>query len=70
MSTVVVDVDNQNCEELNFSYQIILENDNTYTVYVSHSPFRGMYHAKKLETFAEAWVKLNEAMEIDENITT
>ena len=68
MSVIVVDVDNQYCEELNFSYQIILENDNTYTVYISYDVLSGKYYAKGLETFAEAWQKLSEAMEVDERL--
>lgn len=66
MSVVVVDVDNQYCEELSFSYQLILENDNTYTVYVSYDVLRGETYAKGLETFAEAWQKLTEVMGMEE----
>lgn len=66
MSVIVVDVDNQYCEELNYSYQLILENDNTYTVYISYDVLSGKYYAKGLETFAEAWQKLSEAMGMEE----
>lgn len=67
MSVVVVDVDNQYMDgELNNSYQIVLENDSTYTVYCSYDVLRGRTHDKGIESFSEAWAKLNECMREEE----
>ena len=67
MSIVVVDVDNQYMDgELDHSYQIILENDNTYTVYISYDVLSGRYYGKKIKTFEEAWNCLNECMREEE----
>lgn len=67
MSVVVVDVDNQYMDgELNNSYQIVLENDSTYTVYCSYDVLRGRTHDKGIESFGEAWAKLNECMREEE----
>ena len=59
MSIVVCDVDNQYCDELSNSYQIIRDDDDTYSVYVSYDVFRGKTIAKKLECFQDAWNVLN-----------
>lgn len=66
--TVVVDIDNQYCEELCFSYQITIEDDDTYSVYQSWSVLRGKHLGKGFETLSDAWQCLNEAMACDENI--
>ena len=67
MSVVVVDVDNQYMDgELNNSYQIIQESDNTFTVYCSYDVLRGRTYDKGIETFSEAWAQLNECMREEE----
>lgn len=66
MSIVVVDVDNQYNDELCYSYQIIKDEDDTFSVYVSYDVFKGKTVAKKLETFQEAWDILNENIEMVE----
>lgn len=62
MSIVVVDIDNEYCEDLWYSYQVIKEDDGTYTVYQSRDILRGRYLGRDLETVAEAWQCLQEAM--------
>ena len=65
---VIVDIDNQDCDELCFSYQICKNDDETYYVYQSHGLLRGQYLARNLETLAEAWAVLNDALECDEGL--
>lgn len=60
--TVIVDVDNQYCNELCYSYQITQEDDGTYTVYQSWNVLRGRYLGRELETLEQAWLCLNDAM--------
>lgn len=66
--TVVVDIDNQYCEELCYSYQITIEEDSTYTVYQSWNILRGRYLGRGFATLSEAWQCLNEALAEYENI--
>ena len=63
MSIVICDVDNQYCDDLSYSYQIIRDDDYTYSVYVSYDVFRGKTIAKKLESFQDAWNVLNEQIQ-------
>lgn len=63
---VIVDVDNEYCDELMYSYQIIKEQDETYTVYVSYDILRGKYLRKKVESLKEAWNILDEEMKNEE----
>jgi hypothetical protein len=62
MSTVVIDVDNQYCDDLMYSYQLILEDDSTYSVYVSRDVLRGSYEARGVESFSNAFQELVGAM--------
>ena len=68
MSIVVCDVDNQYCKDLTYSYQIVLDDDDTYYVYASWDVFKGRYIAKGLECFQDAWNILNEEMQAVECI--
>lgn len=63
MSIVICDVDNQYCDDLSYSYQIVRDNDDTYSVYISYDVFRGRTIAKGLETFQDAWNVLNEEIQ-------
>jgi len=63
MSIVICDVSNQYCDDLDNSYQIVRNDDDTYSVYVSFDVFRGKTIAKKLESFQDAWNVLNEYMQ-------
>ena len=67
MSIVVCDVDNQYCRDLTYSYQIVLDDDDTYYVYVWDA-FKGKCIAKGLECFQDAWMVLNEEMQAVECI--
>ena len=68
MSTVIVDIDNEYCYELLFSYQITAEDDGTYNVYQARDFMRGKYMGKGFETLAEAWQCLQEAMDEYESL--
>ena len=63
MSIVICDVNNQYCEDLDNSYQIVKDDDDTYSVYVSFDVFRGKTIAKGLESFQDAWNMLNDYMQ-------
>jgi hypothetical protein len=60
MSTVVVDIDNQYENELCDGYQLICEDDDTYTIWVSTGVLSGFRAHKKIETFGEAFRLLTE----------
>ena len=66
MSIVICDVDNQYCDDLSNSYQIMKDNDETYSVYVSYDVFRGKTIAKNLESFQDAWQVLNAYIQEEE----
>ena len=66
MSIVICDVSNQYCDDLDNSYQIVRDDDDTYSVYVSFDVFRGKTIAKGLESFQDAWNVLNEYMQEEE----
>ena len=63
MSIVICDVDNQYCNDLSNSYQIVLDDDETYSVYVSYDVLRGKTVAKNLESFQDAWQVLNDLIQ-------
>lgn len=63
MSIVICDVDNQYCDELCYSYQIVKDDNDTYSVYVSYDVFKGKTIAKNLETFQEAFNVLGEKID-------
>jgi len=69
MSIVVVDIDNEYCDELLYSYQLCKDHDGTYSVYVSRDITRGYHSCKGLETFAEAFRELQEAVAHNEGVT-
>ena len=68
MSIVICDVDNQYCNDLSNSYQIVLDDDETYSVYVSYDVLRGKTAAKNLESFQDAWQVLNDLIQEKECI--
>lgn len=41
MSTIIVDIDEQYCDELCYGYQLIADDDGTYYIWVSSGPFSG-----------------------------
>lgn len=65
MSVVVIDVDNQYCDELNFSYQVVKEDNEKYRIWVSSGLLSGWYlgegvdGAHEFETLSEAWEALD-----------
>jgi len=69
MSIVVVDIDNEYCDELMYSYQLCKEDDGTYSVYVSRDIMRGYHACKEIESFAEAFKELQEAISHNEGVT-
>jgi hypothetical protein len=69
MSIVVVDIDNEYCDELLYSYQLCKDIDGTYSVYVSRDILRGYHACKEIETFFEAFKELQEAIMYNEGVT-
>lgn len=69
MSIVVVDVDNEYCDELMYSYQLCKDEDGTYSVYVSQDIIRGHHYCKEVESFSEAYKELQEAISHYEGVT-
>lgn len=69
MSIIVVDIDNEYCDELMYSYQLCKDDDGTYSVYVSRDIIRGFHACKGLETFFEAFNELQEAIKHNEGVT-
>lgn len=63
---VIVDIDNDYCDELIYSYQIIKEEDETYSIYQSRDVLRGRYIEKNIESFSQAFDSLYAAMEENE----
>lgn len=63
MSIVICDVSNQYCDDLDNSYQIVRNDGDTYSVYVSFDVLRGKTIAKGLESFQDAWNVLNDYMQ-------
>lgn len=60
MSTVVVDIDNQYEDDLCYGYQLLKEDDSTYSVWVETGVLRGYHAAKGMSSFQEAFDKLQE----------
>lgn len=69
MSIVIVDVDNEYCDELMYSYQLSKDDDGTYSVYVSRDIMRGYHACKGIESFAEAFKELQEAISHNEGVS-
>ena len=69
MSIVVVDIDNEYCDELMYSYQLCKDDDGTYSVYVSRDIMRGYHACEGIESFAEAFKELQEAISHNEGVT-
>ena len=63
MSIVICDVSNQYCDDLDNSYQIVRNDGDTYSVYVSFDVLRGKTISKGLESFQDAWNVLNDYMQ-------
>lgn len=61
MSLVIADVSNDYEVDLTNSYQLLKNDDNTYSIYVAMSPLTGYFMGEgcegkyKFESFAEAW---------------
>ena len=68
MSIVIVDIDNQYEDSLCDSYQLIKEDDETYSVYIAHSILRGRWVARKIESFDEAFILLVDTVKENEYI--
>lgn len=66
MGIVVVDIENDYCNELCYSYQIVREDDDTYSVYRAESILRGSHLGKKFESFEDAMRCLVKGMEDSE----
>lgn len=69
MSIVVIDVDNEYCDELMYSYQLSKEDDGTFSVYVSKSFTRGYHYCKEIVSFSEAYKELQEAINHHEGVS-
>lgn len=69
MSLVIVDIDNEYCDELIYSYQLIKEDDNTYSVYVSRDILSGYHVERGIDNFFDAYRKLHDEMLINEGET-
>jgi hypothetical protein len=54
MSIVIVDVDNDYCEDLRYSYQLTKDEQGLYSVYINWGFLRGEFAARRLESFADA----------------
>lgn len=63
MSLVIVDVDSQYCDELCYSYQLIKEDDDTYSVYVARDFLHGYHVARDVDSFFEAYRILHDTIE-------
>lgn len=55
MSTVVIDIDEQYCDELMYGYQLIRQDDDTYRIWISTGPLRGCYTGGTFETLSDAF---------------
>lgn len=53
--SVIVDIDEQYCDELSYGYQLIAEDDGTYTVWVTTGPISGFRSGGRWETLPEAF---------------
>lgn len=63
MSVVVIDISNDYVDDLMYSYQLVKEDDGTFSIWIETSVLRGYYAAKKLDSFIEAYSLLNETVE-------
>ena len=68
MSIVVIDIDNDYCDELVYSYQLCKDDDGTYSVYVARDFLRGYTAVKSVDTFEEAWNHLKRVLEENEHV--
>ena len=66
--TVIVNVDNQYSDELAYSYQITLAEDNTYSVYVGRGPLRGRIVEQKIQSLEDAMTLLIHVMNDEEGM--
>jgi len=64
----VIDIDNDYCDELVYSYQLCKDDDGTYSVYVARDLFRGYTAAKGLQSFDDAWNQLKRTLEENEDV--
>lgn len=62
MSTVIVDIDDQEEDSLTYGYQLIREDDYTYGIWMSTGPVRGKWLFRNIDTFEEAFDKLHAAV--------
>lgn len=66
MSIVVVDIDNDYETDLCYSYQLIKEDNDSYSVWISTSIFSGTYAGQNIESFEEAFQLLIETVKCEE----
>jgi hypothetical protein len=52
-----------------YSYQLCKDDDGTYSVYVSRDIMRGYHACEGIESFAEAFKELQEAISHNEGVT-
>lgn len=63
MSVVVIDISNDYVDDLMYSYQLVKEDDGTFSIWVETNVLRGYYAAKNVDSFIEAYTLLNETVE-------
>lgn len=68
MSTVIVDIDDQEEDSLMNGYQLVREDDNTYAIWMSTGPVRGKWLYRGIDTFEEAFDKLYNAVRTTEGM--
>lgn len=66
---VIVDIDNEYCDELIYSYQLVREDDDTFSVYVARDILRGYHVARNIDNFFDAYRILHDEMLINEGET-
>lgn len=59
---VIVDIDNEYCNDLCYSYQLCQAGDGTYYVWMETAPLCGRKLGQDFETFDQAWACLNEGI--------
>lgn len=63
MSVVVIDISSDYVDDLMYSYQLVKEDDGSFSIWVETSVLRGYYAAKDVDSFMEAYNILSEVVE-------
>lgn len=65
---VIVDINNDYCDDLCYSYQLCQADDGTYFVWMETGILRGRYLGKDFASFNDAWACLNEGIREHEDL--